>query len=106
MIAVGPGGSAFALAARFAPNPAIGQGLRLSYALPAAGEARFELYDVSGRRIDARVLPEAAAGPGTLDWSVRSRRGRRAPARRVLDAAHARRAELVTKGVVLRSGGA
>ena len=58
-----------ALAARFAPNPAIGQGLRLSYALPAAGEARFELYDVRGRRMDARVLPEAAAGPGTLDWS-------------------------------------
>ena len=58
-----------ALAARFVPNPAIGRGLRLSYALPAAGEARFELYDVRGRRIDARVLPEAAAGPGMLDWS-------------------------------------
>ncbi len=62
-------GPALALAARFVPNPAIGRGLRLSYALPTAGEARFELYDVRGRRIDARVLPAAAAGRGMLDWS-------------------------------------
>ncbi len=97
-------GPALALAARFVPNPAIGRGLRLSYALPAAGEARFELYDVRGRRIDARVLPAAAAGRGTLDWSG----GAGAPGGIALAPGvywtrltHGGRS-VVTKGVVLR----
>jgi len=98
----GPGdGPALALAARFVPNPAIGRGLRLSYALPTAGEARFELYDVRGRRIAAQVLPEAAAGPGTLDWSSGAGGGALATGVYWTRLTHGGKS-VVTKGVVLR----
>jgi hypothetical protein len=93
-----------ALAARFVPNPAVGRGLRLTYALPAAGEACFELYDVRGRRIASRVLPEAAAGRGTLDWSGGGGGAggiALAPGVYWTRLTHAGRS-VVTKGVVLR----
>jgi hypothetical protein len=62
------GGVAFA--ARFLPNPARGGRLHLSYALPGAGTARFELFDVRGRRIAQRTLPDAPAGPGVIQWGA------------------------------------
>jgi hypothetical protein len=94
-------GPVLSLAARFVPNPAVGRGLRLSYALPTAGEARFELYDVRGRRIAARVLPEAAAGRGTLDWSGGGGGPALAPGVYWTRLSHAGK-RVVTKGVVLR----
>jgi hypothetical protein len=65
----GPGG-ALALAARFVPNPVRSGRLDLSYVLPVAGTARFELYDVRGRRIAMRTLEDAPAGPGTIRWGA------------------------------------
>jgi hypothetical protein len=59
-----------ALAARFLPNPARGGRLHLSYTLPEAGTARFELFDVRGRRIAERTLADAPAGPGTIQWGA------------------------------------
>ncbi len=101
----GPGNApSLSLSARFVPNPAVGRGLRLSYALPTAGEARFELYDVRGRRIASRVLAEAAPGPGMLDWSGGAGAGggvALAPGVYWTRLSHGGKS-VVTKGVVLR----
>ena len=62
---------ALALAGRFAPNPVVGDRLRFAYVLPEAGTARFELYDVRGRKLGERTLEDAAAGAGSLAWGGR-----------------------------------
>ena len=66
-------GAPLSLAARFLPNPARGGRLHLSYVLPETGTARFELFDVRGRRLDARTLPDAPAGPGSIQWGAGAR---------------------------------
>jgi hypothetical protein len=43
------------------PHPARGQ-VNLEFAVPSAGHARFQLYDVSGRRIGESIETETAAG--------------------------------------------
>ncbi len=95
---------ALVLGARFVPNPAVGRGVRLAYSLPTAGEARFELYDVRGRRVASRLLADAAPGPGTLDWSGSTTDGggvALAPGVYWTRLTHGGRS-VITKGVVLR----
>ena len=70
--------------------------------LPTAGEARFELYDVRGRRIAARTVPDAPAGPGTLGLSGGAGGGvALVPGVYWTRLAHGGRS-VITKGVVLR----
>jgi hypothetical protein len=56
------------------PNP--GRGARtLSFTLPAAGEARLEILDVTGRRIRTLAAGVLEAGPHELTWDGRDERG-------------------------------
>ena len=60
--------------ARPAPNPARGSAA-FTFTLPAAGEARLEIADVTGRRVWARHEP-LAAGAHTWRWDGRDTSGR------------------------------
>jgi aminopeptidase N len=56
------------------PNP--GRGARtLSFTLPAAGEARLEILDVTGRRIRTLAAGVLDAGPHERTWDGRDERG-------------------------------
>jgi len=57
-----PARSAFALSGAW-PNPAR-EGWRVSFALPAAGALRIELFDLAGRRVHVREVAGLPAGPG------------------------------------------
>ncbi len=90
------------LAARFTPNPASDGALRLAYSLPTSGTAEFALFDVRGRQIASRVLADAAAGPGMLDWNgAVSRRSELPTGVYWSRLTHAGKS-VITKGVVLR----
>ncbi len=71
---VGDAGAPALALARPAPNPARGSAA-FTFSLPAPGEARLEIVDVTGRRIWARreVL---AAGAHTWRWDGRDDAGR------------------------------
>jgi hypothetical protein len=58
---IGSPGVGFALyGAR--PNPAVGSGLTVRFALPGAGDATLELVDVAGRRVVRREVGSLGAG--------------------------------------------
>jgi len=59
-----PAGVAFALESP-RPNPVAGE-LVVAYALPRAGPARFEVIDLTGRRVLDRTLAGADAGRGVV----------------------------------------
>ncbi len=52
-----------------APNPARG-GVRIDYALPAAGEVRLAVYDLAGRELAVLAQGEQAAGPHQAQWTA------------------------------------
>jgi len=81
---------------RVFPNP-VRDDLKLTFVLPAAGEATVELVDLAGRRVLARSLGELAAGPHdvALDGAGRAR----SPGVYFLRLTHAN--ATVTKRVVL-----
>jgi hypothetical protein len=56
------------------PNP-MREAVRVSFVLPAAGGARVEILDVSGRRVREIDLGGLAAGPGRVEWDGRSAAG-------------------------------
>ena len=66
------GTAAFALAP-VQPNPSRGGALTIRFTLAHAGEARLELLDVSGRRLDARELGARGAGAHTETWARAAR---------------------------------
>jgi hypothetical protein len=64
---------------RFAlPNPSVGH-MRLVYDLPAAGHARMEVFDVSGRRVALVLNDERPAGVHVAEWNGRADTGTLAP---------------------------
>jgi hypothetical protein len=63
-LGVGPGGGARLSLARPVPNPAEGVAL-LRFSLPAAGSARLDIVDVTGRRVWTR---RESLGPGAHEW--------------------------------------
>jgi hypothetical protein len=65
------------LAAPF-PNPARGL-TRLTFALPAAGNARLEILDVQGRRVRMLADGALAAGRYVRGWDLRDERDRPVP---------------------------
>lgn len=50
------------------PNPGRGE-IRFSWTAGTDAPERFELYDVQGRLLDVRRLPESAAASGAWSWS-------------------------------------
>jgi hypothetical protein len=56
------------------PNPARGP-IRLSFTLPAGGEARLEVLDVQGRRVRTLASGARAAGRYAHGWDLRDDRG-------------------------------
>jgi hypothetical protein len=76
VVAVGPNLGARALAlAPARPNPSRGEAT-LTFALPAAGRATLELFDVRGRRVRVLLDGERAAGEQTVTWDGRDGTGR------------------------------
>jgi hypothetical protein len=49
------------------PNPAIGRGIHVLFALPAAMGARLELLDANGRQVVSREVGALGAGRHTVD---------------------------------------
>ncbi len=81
-----------ALRLAISPNPAAGPS-RLAWTLPAAGRARLEVLDLSGRRVATLHDGELPAGAHARAWDGRDDAGRRAPPGVYL-------ARLVTPGAV------
>lgn len=73
-----PGGARLRLVVRgpSAFSVARGGGAVLELVLPAAGAARVDLYDVSGRHVRALLADSAPAGSSTLLWDGRDAAGR------------------------------
>lgn len=59
-----------------APNPAAGA-MRFALELPEAGEARVEVFDLSGRRVATVLQGRLEAGRVSLEWAGRGDDGRR-----------------------------
>jgi hypothetical protein len=53
------------------PNPARGSGLQVAFALPTGADARFELMDVSGRRVLVREVGSMGPGHHTVNLGAR-----------------------------------
>lgn len=49
------------------PNPVRGGSMSVAFTLPASGQARLDLVDVSGRRVAGREVGSLGAGPHTID---------------------------------------
>jgi hypothetical protein len=68
-------GGPVARALTIGPGPVRGS-LRVGYALPSAGSAALEIFDVTGARVRGF---QVEGGQGTLVWDGRDGAGRRAP---------------------------
>lgn len=64
---------------RISPNPAV-SGVSLTYLAPASLPVNLEVYDLSGRLVDARNLGTASGGEQALFWPGRCFHGRQQPA--------------------------
>jgi hypothetical protein len=82
-----------------APNPGGRGDYTVSFGLPAAGPAKLEMYDVTGRRVVTLIDEDRPAGAARLRWNGRSSSGRRLAAgvyfARLQTEAGARTAKLV-----------
>jgi hypothetical protein len=58
-----------------APNPSGSAGVRLSFSLPVAGDAKLELFDTAGRRVWQKALPNLGPGPQNVAWNGRTTSG-------------------------------
>lgn len=76
-LAVGEGGTAFALFAG-APNPSPGR-VSLGFTLPRPGRATLRVYDLAGARVRSLVDGEQAAGAHLAVWDGRDDAGRAVP---------------------------
>jgi gingipain R len=78
----GVGGSAGTVAVlalgRVLPNP-VTVAAQISYVLPAAGEARLQVFDLSGRIISTITDGEQAAGMHTVTWNGDDHNGQLVP---------------------------
>jgi hypothetical protein len=61
-----------------APNPAHHRAL-FAFDLPSAGQVEIRVYDVAGRLLAEPIKGQRPAGPGSVDWEMRSRSGVRLP---------------------------
>lgn len=74
----GPAVAPVALSLRVEGNP--GRNFGFAFALPSAGPARLEVYDVTGRRVASVFKSERGAGEQRAAWNGRDDRGERAQA--------------------------
>ena len=70
-VPAGPGADGLSVCAM--PNPMVGGAPRLRLTLAAAGRARVELLDLSGRRVAVRVVDATAPGERVVDLAARGR---------------------------------
>lgn len=100
VLAVPPPVRAAALRLAPAPNPAT-TSCRLDFALPHAGAAHVEVFDVLGRSVRVLLDEQVEGGGRTIEWNLRDASGRR-----VAPGVYAVRArsggEEVTRSVVVR----
>jgi len=57
------------------PNPA-SEAVSVAYAMPEAGELRYEVFDISGHLIASDTLGEVSAGSGVVTWDLTHSAGR------------------------------
>ena len=62
-----------------APNPVLGAGTMIHYALPRAGRVRLEVYGVQGQRVRTLVSEFQPAGRQSIAWNRRDDAGHRVP---------------------------
>ncbi len=78
-----------------------GNGITVSFALNSAAPVRYEIYDLTGRRMAAGDLGVRAAGPGEFVWGL-DRASAAAPSGVYLIRVQAGREEVSLRGLLLR----
>ena len=70
IVSVPPGGAPARLAFAIRGSQPVGDRVRFSFELPAAGPIAIEVFDVAGRRVGDAIRENRPAGPGETEWDA------------------------------------